>query len=150
MAFDTDMIGAFGICVDMSRSWLCGGGQPSPAQADVYARAVDMIERNIPLFVAGATLREITDKATYPSPEEFNGYTVLAHGVGLADEYPSVFIRESWEETGFDDVIEVGNVICVEAFVGRKSGGEGIKLEQQVLVTESGPEILTGYSMALS
>lgn len=150
MAFDTDMIGAFGICVDMSRSWLCGGGRPTPAQADVYARAVDMIERNIPLFVAGATLREITDKATYPSPEEFNGYTVLAHGVGLADEYPSVFIRESWEETGFDDVIEVGNVICVEAFVGRKSGGEGIKLEQQVLVTKSGPEILTGYSMALS
>ncbi|NNF63772.1 MAG: aminopeptidase P family protein [Acidimicrobiia bacterium] len=150
MAFDTDMISAYGICVDMSRSWLCGGGQPNPAQADVYGRAVDMIDRNIPLFVAGATLRDITDKATYQSPEAFNGYTVLAHGVGLADEYPSVFIRESWDETGFDDVIEVGNVICVEAFVGRKSGGEGIKLEQQVLVTESGPEILTDYSMALS
>lgn len=149
MAFDTDMIGAFGFCVDMSRSWLCGGGRPSGALADVHARALDMIERNTPLFVPGASLREITDKATYPSPDEFNGYTVLAHGVGLADEYPSVFIRESWDETGFDAIIEAGNVICVEAFVGRKNGGEGVKLEQQMVVTDAGPEVLTNYSLDL-
>ena len=42
--------------------------------------------------------------------DEFNGYTVLAHGVGLCDEYPSLFVRESWAEQGFDGVIEVGNI----------------------------------------
>ncbi len=150
MGFDTDMIAAYGMCVDMSRSWICGGAKPTAAQLDVYARARDQIEANIPLFVPGMTYREITDKTTYPDPEVFNGYTVLAHGVGMADEYPSIFAREMWDETGFDGVIEAGNVISVEAFVGRKDGGEGVKLEQQMLVTEGGPELLTDYPLELT
>ena len=34
-------------------------------------------------------------------------------------------------------------VLCVESFVGSERGGEGIKLEQQVLVTETGTEPLS-------
>lgn len=51
--------------------------------------------------------------------------------------------REQWAGTGYDGVIGVGNVISVESFVGRRDGGEGVKLEQQVVVTETGPELLT-------
>ena len=28
--------------------------------------------------------------------------------------------------------------LCVESFIGHEDGGEGVKLEQQVLVTETG------------
>ena len=150
MAFDTDMVGAFGMCVDMSRTWLCGGGRPSGAQADVYGRARDMIESNRPLFVAGATYREITERLCYPDVEDFNGYTVLAHGTGLCDEYPSLFTREQWDHKGFDGVVEVGNVFSVESFVGRRDGGEGVKLEDMILVTESAPELLTDYPLDLA
>jgi Xaa-Pro aminopeptidase len=149
MAFDTDLIGAYGMCVDISRSWLCGGGRPNANQADVYARALESIEANIPLFQAGATYRDITERCTYPAVDEFNGYTVVAHGVGICDEYPSIYMREPWDRTGFDGVVEVGNVFAVEAFVGRRDGGEGIKLEQQIVVTESGPERLDSYPMGL-
>jgi Xaa-Pro dipeptidase len=41
-------------------------------------------------------------------------------------------------------------VLCVEAFVGPKSGGEGVKLEQQILITESGREVLTPYPVGLN
>ncbi len=41
LAFDTDLVGAYGMCIDMSRTWLCGDGTPTGAQADVYARARD-------------------------------------------------------------------------------------------------------------
>lgn len=152
MAFDTDLIGPFGMCVDMSRSWLCGDGSPSDSQADVFARARDSIDHNIELFVAGTTYREITDSLQYPPIDEFNGYTVMAHGTGLCDEYPSLFIREKWDATGYDGVVEVGNVVSVEAFVGRRAshgGGEGVKLEQQILVTDGGPELLTRSSLDL-
>jgi Xaa-Pro aminopeptidase len=149
MAFDTDLIGAYGMCIDISRSWLCGGGRPNPNQADVYARARESIEANIPLFVAGATYRDITERCTYAPADEFNGYTVVAHGVGICDEYPSIYMRELWDRTGFDGVVEVGNVFSVEAFVGRRSGGEGVKLEQQLIVTESGPELLDDYPLGL-
>ena len=149
LAFDTDLVGAYGMCIDMSRTWLCGDGTPTGAQADVYARARDTIESNIPLFVPGATFREITDRLTYAPVDEFNGYTVMAHGVGLCDEFPSMFTREQWDDTGYDGVIEAGNVISVEAFVGRRDGGEGVKLEQQLVVTENEPELLTKFPLDL-
>lgn len=149
MGFDTDLIGPYGMCVDMSRTWLCGGGRPTQAQADLFARARDTIERNTDLFRPGASLQEITERLFYPPVDDYNGYTVLAHGVGLCDEYPSLFTRERWEAVGFDDVIDAGFVISVEAFVGRRDGGEGVKLEQQVVVRDSGPELLTHYPLEL-
>jgi Xaa-Pro aminopeptidase len=149
MAFDTDLIGAYGMCVDMSRTWLCGDGRPTPAQAELYALALETVQRNTELFRPGASLREITERLWYPSVEDYNGYTVLAHGVGLCDEYPSVFTREKWDAVGFDDTIHAGFVISVEAFVGRRDGGEGVKLEQQIVVSESGPELLTHYPLEL-
>ncbi len=107
------------------------------------------IERNTELFRPGTSLREITEKFSYPPIEDYNGYTVLAHGVGLCDEYPSLFIREKWDAVGFDDIIHAEFVISVEAFVGRRDGGEGVKLEQQIIVRDSGPELLTHYPMEL-
>jgi len=143
MGFDTDMVGPYGMCVDISRTWLCGDGRPSAAQSDLHSRAAHMIEHNINLFVAGITYAEITERFEYPSVDEFNGYTVLAHGTGICDEYPSLYVREKWEATGFDGVVEAGNVFSVESFVGRRSGGEGVKLEEQILVTDSTPELLS-------
>ena len=41
-------------------------------------------------------------------------------------------------------------VMCVEAFVGPKAGGEGVKLEQQLLITDTGNELLTAYPLDLA
>ena len=39
--------------------------------------------------------------------------------------------------------------MCVEAFVGPKTGGEGVKLEEQILVTDTGNERLSSYRIEL-
>jgi len=149
MGFDTDMICAYGACVDMSRTWLCGGGRSSAAQHDVWSLAAEQIERNIELHQPGASVREIVERAWYPSLDDYNCYTVLSHGVGLCDEYPSVFTRERWGRAGYDAVLAPGTVMCVEAFVGPKSGGEGVKLEEQILITGTGHERLSTYPLEL-
>ena len=149
MGFDTDLVGAYGACVDMSRTWLCGAGRPTSAQHDTWSLAAEQVERNTGLHGPGVSLREITERSWYPSLEDYNSYTLLSHGVGLCDEYPSVFVREGWDHSGYDAVLEPGMVMCVEAFVGPKSGGEGVKLEQQILITETGNELLTTYPMGL-
>jgi Xaa-Pro aminopeptidase len=64
MGFDTDLVGAHGACVDMSRTWLCGGGRPTAAQHDTWSLAAEQIERNTALHVPGASLREITERVT--------------------------------------------------------------------------------------
>ncbi len=150
VAFDTDLVGAYGMCVDMSRTWLCGGDRPTGAQHDTWSRAVEQIQRNTELHVPGVTLREITQRAWYPPLEDYRCYTVLSHGVGMCDEFPSVFVRERWNETGYDAVLKPGMVMCIEAFVGPRSVGEGVKLEQQVLITDTGNELLTRYPLALA
>ena len=40
-------------------------------------------------------------------------------------------------------------VLCVESYVARRGWGEGVKLEQQVLVTDGGAELLSGYPLDL-
>lgn len=149
VAFDTDLIGAYGACVDMSRTWAVGDRPISARQQTTFDLAVEQIQRNTELHVGGATFRDITEHAWYPPIAEYSYYTVLSHGVGLCDEYPSVFVRELWDATGYDGVLQPGMVMCVESYVGPRSGGEGVKLEQQVLVTEGGNEVLTSYPIGL-
>jgi hypothetical protein len=36
-------------------------------------------------------------------------------------------------------------VLCVESYIGAETGGEGVKLEQQVLLTSQGPELLSAF-----
>jgi len=36
-------------------------------------------------------------------------------------------------------------VVCVESYVGRHGGHEGVRLEEQLLITESGSESLSRY-----
>jgi Xaa-Pro dipeptidase len=35
--------------------------------------------------------------------------------------------------------------ICVDSYIGEPPGGQGLKLEQQVLLTADGPEFLSSF-----
>ena len=67
------------------------------------------------------------------------------HGVGLCDEWPLVHYPVDYVDGAFDAILEPGMVLCVEAYIGEEGGLEGIKLEDQVLVTEDGYENLTNF-----
>lgn len=149
MAFDTDLIGNFGICVDISRTWIVGDKKPNPNQQDVFSRAEDVIQNNIEMIRPGVTFKELTFDSRLEDVDEFHHYSVQFHGVGLADEWPMIVFPHNWDTAGFDGVLEPGMVICVETFVGRRGWGEGVKLEEQVLVTEDAPEVLSSYPLAL-
>ena len=69
--------------------------------------------------------------------------------MGLADEYPAIRYAEDWEKYGYDGVIEANTVLSFESYAGRVGGHEGIKLENQVLVTETSTEVLDTFSMDL-
>ena len=84
---------------------------------------------------------------SWPIPERFlaRRYSCLLHGVGLADEYPSIPYQQDYEAFGYEGVIEPGMTLCVESFIGIEGGREGVKLEEQVLVTDTGVERLSSY-----
>ncbi len=146
VGLDTDMIGPFGYFADVSRTWLCGDGPPSAAQKDRYRRAHDEVHHNMGLIRPGLAFREFAQTA-FRQPPEFTArrYMCLSHGAGMSDEWPKIAHRQDWADSGYEGVIETGMVLCVESYVGSESGGEGVKLEQQVLVTEAGCEPLSHY-----
>jgi Xaa-Pro aminopeptidase len=146
VAFDTDLIGPYGYCCDISRTWLAGTRRPTNEQRVLYAMAEEQIAANIAMLRPGRTFRELSHSAkSLPSDYLPNRYSVLFHAVGLCDEYPSVPYPEDFDRAGYDGVLEANMVVCVESYVGRHGGHEGVKLEEQVLITETGHEMMSRY-----
>jgi Xaa-Pro dipeptidase len=150
VAFDTDLIGPYGFCADLSRTWYCGDGEPSDEQRDLFAIASEQISRNTELVLPGTSFRDLVERSAVPPPECFpTRYGVLYHGVGLADEYPTLPHAADWTADTPDGVLEPGMVLCVESYIGRLGGHEGVKIEEQILITETGNEQLSAYPVAL-
>lgn len=145
VCLDTDMIGPYGYCADISRSWICGS-EASDEQRGLYAMAYEEIHHNIELLKPGISFREFS-KSAWPIPNELkkNCYDCAIHGVGLADEWPTISPWHDFGELGYDGTIEAGMAICVESYVGPEGGAQGVKLEQMVLITDDGNRVLSNY-----
>jgi Xaa-Pro aminopeptidase len=145
VCFDTDMIGPLGYSADISRTLHCGPGAPTAYQKDLYRRAYDEIHHNIQLMQPGATFRDIA-RRSYKQDEKFRDqhYVCISHGIGLADEWPVIYYPQE-EAMMYDGELMPGMAICVESYVGELGGREGVKLEQQILITEDGNELLSKF-----
>jgi Xaa-Pro dipeptidase len=147
VSFDTDLVGPFGYCADISRTFFCGPGQPSAEQRALYALAVEQVEFNCNLIRPGLGFREWTERG-WPIPPRYReqNYGCVAHGVGMVDEWPLI---SSYAQDPLlqDGELAPGMTVCVESYMGEVGGSIGVKLEQQVLVTESGFEILSEFPL---
>jgi Xaa-Pro dipeptidase len=145
VGFDTDMVGPFGYFVDLSRTFHCGPVKPTRRQKQIYRMAVDEIEHNLQLVRPGMTLLEMQRQA-YPVPEECqkNAYPCIMHAVGMCDEYPQA--KPLFRAVNpYDCSLQAGMVVCIESYMGPEGERDGVKLEQQVLITETGYELLTTF-----
>jgi len=140
VAFDTDLVGRNGYLTDVSRTYLCGDRRPSDEQRRLHGVAHEFLHTCLPELRPGASFEELGRRLGPLLPEEFRAqrYPFIAHGTGLVDEYPCVNFEDH-----HDGELEVGMVMSVEAYVGAVGGAEGVKLEEQVVVTADGPELLS-------
>lgn len=143
---DTDVVGRHGYYADFSRTFHAGPDRPTPAQRDLYKTAHEQVHHNMALLKPGLTFREYSERA-WTVPERFfaNRYYLSAHGVGMTGEYPYLYHHADYAEAGYDGVIEPGMTLCVESYIGEENGSEGVKLEQQVVVTETGVDLLSNF-----
>jgi len=146
ISFDTDMIGPYGYCADLSRSWTCGYTAMTARQSTLYHLAVEQIEHNLALIRPGVSFREFNEKSwRIPHQQLPYRYSLAAHGVGMADEWPVIPLHPDFE-SAHGGRFETNMVICVESLIAQ-SGSESIKLEVQALVTETGTERLDSYPL---
>jgi Xaa-Pro aminopeptidase len=145
LAFDTDLIGPYGYCADLSRSWTVGHTRMSNAQRDLYAAAREQIDHNLAQLKAGLSFREFNERS-WRIPEKYQPcrYSVALHGVGMADEWPSVALHPDFGRA-YDGVFEENMVVCVESLIGEAGGRECVKLETQALITANDAERLDSF-----
>lgn len=146
VAFDTDLIGSYGICVDISRTWWIGNAAPRPDMVAAMRHAREHIDANMAMLRPGVTIPELI-AGCHRLEEKYQAqkYGCMMHGVGLCDEWPLVAYPDTAVAGAFDYALEPGMVLCVEALVSEAGSDFSIKLEDQVLITEDGYENLTRY-----
>lgn len=139
VGFDTDMVGPFGYLADISRSFVCPGRPPTSEQRELYETAQEQVLTNVELIKPGLSFREFAERC-WPVPDDYvaHRYMMMVHGAGFVDEYPTVVYTADWDDWGYDAHFEENMVVCVESFIGKPGAKEGVKLEQQVLVTAKG------------
>jgi len=145
VSFDTDMVGPYGYCADISRAFV-EGNKFNSEQKKIYQMAINHIHHNAELIKPGLSFKEFVAKS-WVLPEAYYGnrYPCIVHGIGLCDEWPMVkYPTEVTDEKG---QFEKDMTITVESYIGEVGGKEGVKLEQQYLIKENGLELLSHHSL---
>ena len=94
----------------------------------------------------GMAFREIAEKA-WKIPDRFvdQRYTSVMHGVGMHGETPFIAHAMDYDDLWPRGHIVPGMVVSVESYIGEKGGREGVKLEDEILITETGTELLSRF-----
>ena len=145
VAFDTDMVGPYGYCADISRTFV-EGHRFNNEQKKLYKMATNHINHNARLIKNGVSFREFIEKS-WKLPEEYYGnrYSCMIHGIGLCDEWPQLkYPNDGGQKEGY---FEKNMTITVETYIGKVGGKEGVKLEQQYLVGENNLELMSHHPL---
>ena len=145
VAFDTDMVGPYGYCADISRAFVVGN-KFNDSQKKLYGMALDQINHNSRLIKDGVSFEEFTEKS-WVLPEDYypNRYSVMVHGIGMCDEWPAIrYPTDGGDRSG---TFFKNMTITIESYIGKVGGREGVKLEQQYLIGENGLELMSHHPL---
>ncbi|MBU2980715.1 Xaa-Pro peptidase family protein [Lentibacter algarum] len=148
LCLDTDAVAFENYAVDFSRTFLCGNGRATVDQKLLYARAREQLEWNAELLRPHVEYRELAEKA-WNVPEEHlqSRYYCVGHGLGMAGEFPNIPHHDTSDGTyPLEGKLEPGMIICIESYIGWDKSNEGVKLEDQFLIHETGALRMSNYS----
>ncbi len=127
------------------RSFTCG--KATQRQKELYEECREMLYAGISKVKAGATTLDITN--AWPSDPAYWGYKyyrevadlAMGHAIGLSlYETPKIFAPMAKANPV---KLEENMVLALETWAGKKGGKEGARLEEDVVVTKDGYDLLT-------
>jgi Xaa-Pro aminopeptidase len=123
------------LAMDITRTWPASG-RFTPEQRDVYLTALEVQKACIEAYKPGATPKDVRDhvasvlKAKGIDPRGLEGG--FGHGVGL-----------SVHDVPLGGVLKEGMVFAIEPGLYYPEKGFGVRIEDTVLITKTGCEVLT-------
>jgi len=123
-------------------------GSASPSMVDAYKRCRDYMDAAISIVKPGITTADVVK--LWPRAEEFgfaNEEAAFAlqygHGVGLSIWEKPIFSR--LVSLDHPEIIEEGMVFALETYWPASDGWSAARLEEEVVVTKDGCEIITRF-----
>jgi Xaa-Pro aminopeptidase len=123
-------------------------GSASPAQVDAYKRCRYYLDAAIDMIKPGVTTTEVVK--LWPKAQEFGFPNEEAcfglqygHGVGLSIWEKPVFSR--LVSLDHPEVVEEGMVFALETFWPASDGWSAARIEEQLVVTQDGCEVITRF-----
>ncbi len=123
---------------DYVRTFLVGD-RATDRQKELYKQCYDSMMAGINAVKPGCTTGDIASQ--WNEPEDFSETTLdFGHSVGMSTHEPP-FITASSKKHPVP--IEPNMVLAIETYVGEN--GQGVRLEENLIVTETGYEIISKY-----
>jgi len=128
------------------RTFVCG--RPTQEQKDLYRDCYTWLVDSEKVVRPGATTKDIVEK--WPTAAQL-GYKTEAealalevgHGIGLGHWEPPFMGRPDSIDHPFP--IKEGMVFALETYAGKAGGSQGIRIEDEIVVTSNGYEVITKY-----
>jgi Xaa-Pro dipeptidase len=129
------------------RTFCCG--RATAEQKELYEECRAMLYGGMSAVKAGNTTMDVCEH--WPDSPAYWGYELwedvgalaVAHGIGISLHELPFF---SYPRAKANPVtLEEGMVIALETWTGKRGGKDGVRLEEDVLVTKDGYELLTKF-----
>jgi Xaa-Pro aminopeptidase len=129
------------------RTFCCG--KATEEQKDLYEECRAMLYAGMSVIKDGATDYELLEK--WPKSPQFWGYDswadvgpyAIGHGLGLS-LHDKPFFNQQQKHAGMpEQKFQAGMCLAVETYAGKRGGKDGVRLEENVLVTKEGYERLS-------
>jgi len=129
-----------GYACDYVRTFLCGD-RATEGQKRAYRECHRQLYAAINMIKPGNTTAQVAEKLG--EKEDYSEITIkYGHGMGLdAHEHPHITFLSKKQPVTF----KPNMVFAVETYVPDDEGKQGVRLEENLIVTEKGYEIISKY-----
>jgi len=129
------------------RTFCCG--KATQEQKDLYEECRAMLYDGMSVIKDGATDYDVLAK--WPQSPQYWGYETwndigpyaIGHGLGLSLHDRPFFNQQNKHAGMPPQTFKAGMVLAIETYTGKKGGKDGVRLEENILVTKDGYERLS-------
>jgi Xaa-Pro aminopeptidase len=140
---DINAVGPGGYFVDFVRCYKTGGLKPTQQERDLYKEVYDSLYAGIEQLRPGRTTADVAKAFPVYDDDKYGTATLqqFAHSIGIT-LYEGMWVSRAYS---LDYPAEIKPNMCfaIETFAGHPGLQQTVRLEEDVLVTEDGPAILT-------